>query len=282
MRQKNSFEKAWFVLSPFVIYRIVKYLSMWSMVIIVQQVRLHEKIVSMLPFLGAENLCATVINGISSIIGVSFIYRRFLEETTFRGEYDPDANVFRQTWMRLQTSVKVHKKKWLAFVLLCIFAGCSAIAMNLVMSILPVTSDAYGRVANIQYSVPVWLGIILYGVLAPIAEEIVFRGMMYNRMKRCFPMPISMILTSFMFGAFHGNVVQMIYAMILGVLMILVYEWLSSFWGPLLFHMSANVVIYLCSTLFPDMIAVTVWSCCAFSVGAVVAGIGVYFFSRKG
>lgn len=234
-----------------------------------------------MPFLNNQNLVHTTCNGIASIIAVAFLYRKFLDETTFRGEYDPDANVFRQTMMRLKTSIEVHKKKWMAFLLVPLFAGFSAIAMNMLMSILPVTSEEYGRVADIQYSVPVWLGMILYGVIAPAAEEVVFRGMMYNRMKRCFSPAISIAVTSFMFGAFHGNVVQMIYAMTLGVLMTLTYEWLSSFWGPLLFHMSANVVIYLCSTLFTNKIPVNILSCGIFLIVAVIAGGAIYISSMK-
>lgn len=279
--KKSSWEKAWYVLSPFLLYMVVKNIISILLVLFVRYLQENSAMVSMLTILENHNLCSAVINGVASLVGVSFIYRKFLDETTFRGEYDPDANVLKQTFMRLQTSIDVHKKKWLAFLLIPVFAGSSAIAMNMIMSLLPITSNEYDRVANVQYSVPIWLGILLYGMIAPVVEEIVFRGMLYHRMRRLFSPWIAMLATSFMFGVFHGNVVQMIYAMSLGILMILTYNWLSSFWGPVLFHMSANLVIYLCSTVFAGTILVSVTNCIIFTGIASLTGFGVYFLLKS-
>ncbi|MFR6590330.1 MAG: type II CAAX prenyl endopeptidase Rce1 family protein [Gallintestinimicrobium sp.] len=56
-------------------------------------------------------------------------------------------------------------------------------------------SPTFQRVSEMQFDTPVWLGIISYGILAPLGEEIVFRGVVYGqlrkvlkcRMRWCFP-----------------------------------------------------------------------------------------------
>lgn len=252
MKQKNSWTKAWFVLSPFVLYLIWKNITSLALFLLAGKLRQNPFWLAKLPIVAKEDVVAAVINGCSSLVAVSFLYRRFLEETTFRGEYDPDAGLWRQTLMRARTSIQAHRAKKVAFLAVPVFGGCSALAMNMLLGMIPIASEGYDRVAQIQYSVPIWLGILLYGFIAPCVEEIVFRGLLYQRMKRYFHPYLSLIVISFMFGAFHGNAVQMIYAMTLGILMTLTYEWLSSFWGPVIFHMSANLVIYIGSMLWAE------------------------------
>jgi len=51
---------------------------------------------------------------------------------------------------------------------------------------------------------------------------------------------VAVIISALMFGLYHGNLVQGIYAFIMGCLLALVYEWTGSFAAPVLFHMIAN------------------------------------------
>ena len=50
-----------------------------------------------------------------------------------------------------------------------------------------------------------------------------------------------------MFGLYHGNVVQAIYASILGCLMAILVEISGSLWASILFHMGANLISVLFS-----------------------------------
>jgi membrane protease YdiL (CAAX protease family) len=102
-------------------------------------------------------------------------------------------------------------------------------------------------VEAIQYSVPLWLGIILYGIVSPIAEEIVFRGVLYNRTKRFYSIPRSVIFSALLFGIFHANLPQLIYGTLMGVLIALCYERNKCFAAPVFFHMAANIVVFTLS-----------------------------------
>ena len=51
----------------------------------------------------------------------------------------------------------------------------SALAFNILAGIIQIQSPGYQKVEAIQYSVPIWLGLILYGLISPFVEEVVFR-----------------------------------------------------------------------------------------------------------
>ena len=72
------------------------------------------------------------------------------------------------------------------------------------------------------YSTNIWLELAVLGLIVPITEELIFRGVVYERMKRCFSMKMAAFLSGLFFGVYHGNVSQGIYAFLLGLQ--LVYE----------------------------------------------------------
>ena len=128
----------------------------------------------------------------------------------------------------------------------------AALALNIFVELLSVQSEKYDNVEAIQYSVSLWLGLILYGLVSPITEEIIFRGITYNRMKRFFGVVPCVIVTSLLFGGFHANMPQFLYGTCMGVLMALVYEWVKAFAAPLLLHMAANIIVFVLSFVVGD------------------------------
>ena len=58
-----------------------------------------------------------------------------------------------------------------------------------------------------------------------------------------------MSLSGLVFGCYHGNPVQILYASLMGLAMALVYESYGRISAPILFHISANAVVYTCSKL---------------------------------
>lgn len=112
------------------------------------------------------------------------------------------------------------------------------------------SSETYNQVAQRQFSLPFWLAFVFYGMLSPWAEELVFRGIFYRVLKRNVTELAAVSGSAVMFGAFHGNVVQMLYGSIMGVAMTLLYRRYQNLLAPVLFHGAANVVIYAASYFF--------------------------------
>lgn len=142
-----------------------------------------------------------------------------------------------------------------------VLAASSSVGLNILLSLtgLVQNSSAYQDVAQRQYGVAFGVGLLLYTVVSPLAEEIVFRGVVYNRMRRYFqdatgtgaaqgadPAAVAAILASgVLFGIYHGNLVQGIYGCCMGILMAYLYERSHAFRIPVLFHGAANCVVYL-------------------------------------
>lgn len=127
-----------------------------------------------------------------------------------------------------------------------ILAASASLGFNILMTVTGFvqTSAAYQDVADRQFGVSFGAGLILFGLISPIAEEIVFRGLIFNRIRHFCPTVMAILVSGVLFGAFHGNPVQGIYGGCMGILIAYAYERMHSFIIPCLFHVTANSIIY--------------------------------------
>lgn len=83
--------------------------------------------------------------------------------------------------------------------------------------------------------------LLIYSViLAPICEELIFRGVTLSSVKRALPFWAANIFQAVMFGAFHMNWVQGIYAFSIGLILGYIYEKGGSIYCSIFFHMLFN------------------------------------------
>lgn len=86
------------------------------------------------------------------------------------------------------------------------------------------------------------LPMFLYaGLLAPVWEEILFRGYVMRSMER-YGKKFAIIASAFLFGVFHGNVVQSPYAFLVGLVLGYVAMEYSVVWAMVL-HMINNLLL---------------------------------------
>ena len=78
------------------------------------------------------------------------------------------------------------------------------------------------------------------GLVAPIAEELIFRGLIFRRLLDDMRVGWAIGISAFFFGIYHGNVLQFLYAGILGACFAYCYYRLRSLWAPILLHIGAN------------------------------------------
>lgn len=122
-----------------------------------------------------------------------------------------------------------------------------------------------------------WLMLISVFILAPIAEEILFRGLILEHSKNLLTLPLAIIFQAFMFGVYHGNMIQGIYAFILGaVLGYLAYKF-DSIIPCILFHMAINVSI----ALVPEALLATMVSCIITSIVSFILLVVFLYFALK-
>ncbi len=91
---------------------------------------------------------------------------------------------------------------------------------------------------------PAWATLFIVAVWAPLAEEIVFRAMIFRTLRKGFAFWPAAVLSGIAFGVYHMNVIQGVYASLLGILLAYIYEKTNSLLGVYLFHLSFNLMNY--------------------------------------
>ena len=99
---------------------------------------------------------------------------------------------------------------------------------------------SFNETSNIIYSGGIVLQVLATCVGAPLAEELLFRGLIHRRLRKILKVVPAMIISSLLFGIIHGNIIQIIYATLIGLVAAYVYEKYKTLWAPIIFHAAAN------------------------------------------
>lgn len=121
-------------------------------------------------------------------------------------------------------------------------AMCIGLNNLIILGNLSNLSEGYQQTSEALYSASFPVQILCLGILVPIAEELVFRGMMFKRMRGQASYRRAAVYSSLVFGLFHGNLVQMLYAFALGMMLTYVYEKYGSVKAPIVAHMVMNLI----------------------------------------
>ncbi len=102
--------------------------------------------------------------------------------------------------------------------------------------------SAYEETMNSLYSASLPVQVICLGILIPICEEMVFRGLMFRRLRQSGVFLVSAAYSSIVFALLHVNMVQMLYAFAQGFVFCWLYEKYGSVKAPILAHITSNLL----------------------------------------
>ncbi|NMB01346.1 MAG: CPBP family intramembrane metalloprotease [Firmicutes bacterium] len=106
----------------------------------------------------------------------------------------------------------------------------------------------YQQSTEILQGVDLLLTTLVSAVLVPIAEELLFRGIITEEIRRVAPDWLTILLGGVIFALVHGNLVQILYLIPLGILLGAAYIWSNSIWVPILMHVVFNFFGSIVST----------------------------------
>lgn len=123
------------------------------------------------------------------------------------------------------------------------------------------------------------LPMLLYSVLlAPVCEELIFRGTTMHLARRSLPFWLANTMQALLFGLFHMNWIQGIYAFALGLVLGYVCEKGGSIYYSILLHILFNLWGTVISTLLPD-VGNTVFTILIILIVTIVSlSLGFYLF----
>ena len=139
---------------------------------------------------------------------------------------------------------KAKKAPLIKYVGIFVIASALCIGFNNLVNIgnLSRMSETYQQTSESFYSAGFGLQILCLGFLIPLAEELVFRGLIFRRIRTATNFMQASLLSAVVFGAFHGNIIQMMYGVLMGLLFAYVYEKYGSLKAPVFAHMTVNIL----------------------------------------
>ena len=103
--------------------------------------------------------------------------------------------------------------------------------------------------------IPLIEQVLILGILGPIAEELVFRALVFRRLHDYMKLRWAVIISAAMFGLTHGNLVQGLFAGVLGIVLALIYVDTGRLIVPILGHMANNLFSVFTNQLgIPDAV----------------------------
>lgn len=215
------------------------------------------------------NACIMVLYAIICIVIFGLIYYRYLG-----GTYLPN------------TSRTFHPMQLLGIVVLVPGTQffCSYL-IAFVSAIFPNWLKQYEELLD-QAGVNSDIGILMlcYSViLAPLCEELIFRGVTMRLFRQAMPFWLANLFQAILFGIFHMNWIQGIYAFAFGLLLGFVCEKGGSIYYSILFHVLFNLWGTVISQLFEsveDTMLVAVLTLLATAVSLAV-GMLLFVFGMK-
>ncbi len=221
--------------------------------------------------------------------------------------YQKDRNEPTVFWAHMDLEIARKSTAVRVFNGILMFAAGAAVgvALNnlLIMSGLEEISPGYQQINQQLFSGGIYFELLGACLLTPFLEELLYRGVVYGRLcdllildneeksgqgrkRERYSRMLAMALSALLFGVIHMNLVQFIYAGILGIFLAWMMEKTGHFYGAFLAHMGANLmaVLRVESPAFAWMEPGTV---AFYSVTAVTAAAGIalvaaiWFWNRE-
>lgn len=115
-----------------------------------------------------------------------------------------------------------------------------------------------------------YVNFIAVVIIAPLVEEIVFRGLVYTRLKKGMPALVAAVLSSLLFGVMHGTIIWFCYTFVFGMLLIWCFEKFRSLAANVLLHISFNLTGQVLS-MASDITETAMWVIGVVAIAVTVA-----------
>lgn len=157
--------------------------------------------------------------------------------------------------------------------------SCMVLTMVLtgISVLLPEAFDSYNTVMDNLTTGDTVMTLVYVLLIGPVSEELIFRGAILDRFYLAFPFLLANALQAVLFGVYHMNLIQGLYAFCLGFVLGMVRHVSGSILVSMLTHILFNSTSYVLDFIFPS--GKTMQLACVGLV--VVVGAVLCFFSLR-
>lgn len=105
-----------------------------------------------------------------------------------------------------------------------------------------------------------FISILSFGLIVPIFEEILFRGLVFTELKNNINIYAAVFIQALLFAIYHGNVHQASYTFFLGLIAGITCLWTYSLWSSIIIHVIFNSINVIIAHFSPKIIVYVVLS----------------------
>lgn len=237
--KENRILQIWRILYPPLLYFAISYLVQLLGILVLVRLNFDFELGSQEELqnhiIGIYNQNAMLLTMISALVSIPICFLLFCADRNRekRNGY---------LWERKPILIR----QW---ILVAVLGMAASISMNdwIALSGIILIFDGFEQVAEALYGGGLLIEFLAIVIAAPFVEELLFRGLVYRRTRVLTGARAAIILSALYFGIYHMNVVQGIYAFLLGILLAWVYEKYQTIWASILFHVSANFLSVVCT-----------------------------------
>lgn len=253
----GNFQKTWILVSQFILFVAARGLA-------------RNLCLLLLEFNGVENPSDDVV---TLILGIGFIAGGLAIFKAAKG-------CIRRTIQDMYlTHLKPEPKSAYAVLALATPTLGLGVAQLLTLSGFAGGSEQFQMISQAQAHASLWAAFITYGLISPLAEELLFRGTIYGYIRKFFDVKTAIIASAILFGIYHGNMVLAVNATVMGYFIAYAYEYFGDFKVPVLMHVGYNVLSLLVQYFGLGNTKFVSWPAC---IGFLVVGCAcVIWLARR-
>lgn len=193
--------------------------------------------------------------------------------------------IFALMWRKIRLTLQKYDNTKLS-ILTVILTILSCAGFNLILvSTFEITNlvqyfPSYDAVAEMLTSGSLLVRILAIAVAAPIVEELLCRGIVLNRLLSWMPKWVAILVGSALFGIIHFNLLQGLYAFVVGIAFSVLYLRYRNLWIPIIGHAAFNLANVVLIEIIDTMgVEINIWL--LLIPGALITLACVVLFAKR-
>jgi uncharacterized protein len=179
----------------------------------------------------SQSIQATIFAGFGALFIFWIIFKNKKENLFVRSQFN---------------SITKKQAGWSALIGFS-FVFLSMLIVQLLSAIFPSQYVSFLETMDAIVDAPFLAVLLAVVIVAPLFEEVMFRGLVYDALQKRMNIYLSVILAGLFFGIYHLNIFQGTYATLIGIIMGLSLVWTKSIWAPIIIHFVNNLISVLLS-----------------------------------
>ncbi|MCR5719189.1 MAG: CPBP family intramembrane metalloprotease [Lachnospiraceae bacterium] len=168
---------------------------------------------------------------------------------------------------------KASLKDFLLWFVISVGATAVTLALfNMIPRDISVVSS-YVESSKVLFDSPFILKLLGSVVMAPLCEELFFRGLIFNNLKKIMPLFVAAVFSSLIFGVLHGQILWVAYATAFGVFLCFIVHYSRNLAAALVIHALFNLYNIIID-LLKLSVSVKIWMAVLIA-GAIILAISL-------